>query len=391
MKTSVSKRILSVLCLLLAILLISCNPGGERNTTSTAAVSTTPPSLTTAQQTTAATTAGTAATTVGTTTTTSSEDENAEPTWILNTTNRRTYTWTDISVWQRELTIPTTKGGDPIVISHLTDTHIIYYSKEDLADPFYKSVYDAYNNPSVNGWPLSNVKWTMREAVVGADAVVVTGDVMSAYSPGALAKANEYIFSKHANVMATLGNHDLARTDVHASIRDPMSKEELRAELAAGWCNDITYASQVLGEKVMLITMDNGIGFHNEQSPLLSYDLQLAREEGYIVLLFFHVPLNTGRVEDNNIPPEWGNHPNWSFGTMDGYAGPNSTGADAKIYSTICKNGDIIKGIFCGHVHGDFYLEIPAKTIDGEDTMIPQYVMTPVMSDSGHYLRITVE
>ena len=376
------KSLFSFLTLLLVFLLVSCNTVPEVTTGSTAG-------------TTAATTVGGLfATTQATTeyeTTTSEDDEYEEPQWILNTTNRRTYSLHHTGVMMRELTIKTHLGGDPVVISQLTDTHIIYFNEQDLADPFYKSVYDAYNNPSINGWPLSNVRFTMSAASKDADAVVVTGDVVSCYSSGSLQKANEYIFSKHDNVLAALGNHDVSRVDVHGHIPDPMSMEDLRFLLAGGWSNDIAYESQVIGDKVMAIVIDNSLGFRDEQVPRLTADLATAREMGYIVLMFYHVPLCTGLEEDNNLAPEWGNHQNWPFGTTSAYVGPHSKGVDAKIYSMIRRNGDIIRGLFCGHVHGDFYMEIPAKTIDGIETMIPQYVMTPVMSNSGHFLRITVE
>jgi len=71
--------------------------------------------------------------------------------------------------------------------------------------------------------------------------------------------------------------------------------------------------------------------------------------------------------------------------------GKYSIGADKQIYDLICNNGDIIYGTFCGHVHGDFYTEIHAKTAAGEEIMIPQYMIQGTVYDRGHFLKITVE
>ena len=54
-------------------------------------------------------------------------------------------------------------------------------------------------------------------------------------------------------------------------------------------------------------------------------------------------------------------------------------------------NADVIRGIFCGHWHSDFYTEILAETPDGKKTVIPQYVLTGNMYDKGHALIITVD
>lgn len=315
--------------------------------------------------------------------------ESEEPQWVLNITNRCTYTPLPSGVVARKIIIKTHHGTPSVKISHMTDTHIIYYSNEDLKDPILKESYDLLGGSSHNGWPLSNVQATMKEASRAADMIVVTGDVVARYSPGALQKTREYIFDAAPNVMATLGNHDTER--IAGNQGDPLSEEERRALIAKDWCNDISYASTVLEEKVMVIALDNGHGFRQEQYVPFASDLALAREMGYVVLLFYHVPLNSGLASDNNIPPEYGTHENWSFGTANGCVGPDSTGIDGKMYSLIRRNGDIIRGLFCGHVHGDFYTEIPAKTIDGIDTMIPQYVTAPVYAEKGHYLHIVVE
>ena len=57
----------------------------------------------------------------------------------------------------------------------------------------------------------------------------------------------------------------------------------------------------------------------------------------------------------------------------------------------IANNADVIKGIFAGHYHSDYMTKIAAKTPSGEDTFIPQYVLTGNPYDGGHVLKITVK
>ena len=72
-----------------------------------------------------------------------------------------------------------------------------------------------------------------------------------------------------------------------------------------------------------------------------------------------------------------------------GYSGSTSEG-DRKVAELIRSNGDIIKGCFCGHNHGDYYSEIIAKTPSGQSTIIPQYLLNGGAYDQGHVLKIIV-
>lgn len=174
-----------------------------------------------------------------------------------------------------------------------------------------------------------------------------------------------------------------------------MTEEQIREILAKNWCNDIYYASRIIKNKVMVIAIDNSSShFFAEQVPLLTADLQKAREHGYVVLMFYHIPLLTGDPSDNYKTADSEYYTgNWSFGTEVGHnlIGKYSIGADKQTYDLICNNGDIIYGTFCGHVHGDYYSEIHAKTAAGEEIMIPQYAIQGTVYDRGHFLKITIE
>lgn len=225
-----------------------------------------------------------------------------------------------------------------------------------------------------------------------SDLVVLTGDVYDYYSEGVVQKTNEYIFNKYNNVVACMGNHEPVR-QMEGTVADTKSTEELRQLVANNWCNDITYDSFVVKRKVMVILLDNSSGkFLSAQIPLLKADLQKARNNGYAVLVFYHIPLDTGNPNCEKIQTSYKNGHDYAYlyGRTD-LTGPASTGADKQVYNLICKNGDIIKGCFCGHYHSDFYSEIVATTPSGVSTIIPQYIITGVAYDKGHMATITIK
>ena len=77
---------------------------------------------------------------------------------------------------------------------------------------------------------------------------------------------------------------------------------------------------------------------------------------------------------------------------MVGKPSDKGTGsATEQVYNLITNNGDIIKGVFNGHMHNDYYTEILAKTASGEDTVIPQYTMTASIYEDGRAVKITVK
>ena len=312
------------------------------------------------------------------------------------TPNRVSYKTLPSLVVRRDLTI-NAGIGEKVVISQLTDVHLSYYNEEDLKDPVLKECHDVYDWRKDNA-TLPNLQNTLKQAAKDSDLIVITGDLYNYHSQGNMDTLKEHVFDKYDNVIATLGNHDVDRQSDDCTLEDPVSYDELRASIAAEWCNDITYTSQIIKDKVMVIALDNGTShFLSEQVPLMTADLQKARENGYVVLVFYHYPLLTGDPADDatyadskysSKKPEF----TAKLGTNTSeLVGPHSTGADKEIYDLITNNGDIIYGAFCGHVHGDFYVEIHAKTAAGEEVMIPQYLIQSVAYDEGHYLKITIE
>lgn len=307
-----------------------------------------------------------------------------------NTTNKWKY-YRDMSnnIVERQLVINTGWGGESVNIVQMTDMHINYCNENDLKDPVLKSTYQ--NRTWLkNGASLPNIERCM-ESAKNSDIIVLTGDVYDYYSEGVVQKADDYIFKKYKNVVGAIGNHEVVRR-VQGTVPETKSEDELRKLVAGSWCNDIAYESIILKNKVMAILLDNSSGkFLQEQVAFFKQDLKKARTEGYVVLLFYHVPVNTGNPADAKAKALYVNddYPA-NFYDCAEHPGPASTGADKTMYDLICNNADVIKGCFCGHYHSDFYTEISAKLPNGTNTIIPQYILTGAAYDSGHMLRITV-
>jgi len=305
----------------------------------------------------------------------------------------------DINMWTysqqdgitvRDIVIETGKGGEDIKIIQLTDMHLSYVNDTDLLDPGIKSIYDS-RNWGKNGQFLNNalkcLDWSKT-----ADQTVITGDIYDYLTSEAIAQVNKYIFSAYDNIMACLGNHE--------AIGWSGTLEERMNILEDAWINDVYYSSKVLGNKVMLIQMDNGTRtengevsyFWDSQVPLLTSDLETARANGYTVLLFFHIPLATYNSKYSNakaVMAGQGAISYYNYATSGACSA--LLGADKEIYDLITTNGDIIKGCFTGHHHSDFYTEIVATDPSGNKAYIPQYTIMSTAYTGGHALRITVK
>ena len=305
-------------------------------------------------------------------------------------------------VTAREVTIKTQKGGDPLEIIQITDLHFNYCTEEDLKDPVLKSTYE--NRKWLRIDYANNKRGSLDNALrcleyaKNADQLVVTGDILDYLSQGTLDLTKKHIFDAFPNVMACLGNHDAVR-QMQGTVAENTTLEERMEILKSAWIHDADYYSKVLDERVMLIQMNNASDpsqkygcFWDHQVEPLKNDLALAREKGYTVLLFYHIPLATGNPADYSITASMVGDKNGSVRNLYTQGvGKLSSGASKEVYNLITNNADIIGGAFCGHTHNDFYTEIKAKNADGTDAVIPQYVLMGVPYGKGNILRITVE
>jgi hypothetical protein len=177
----------------------------------------------------------------------------------------------------------------------------------------------------------------------------------------------------------------------------------------------------MVGEKVMVIAMDNGrqtdgmYSFQYGTAQALKTDLEKAKQNGYTVLLFTHVPLYTQNPADTDVLShylgDWANRNDegqkryiWNFSTNHATAtGVNSSDKDsrpfcgfpemqedtenAKVFKLINEYSSVIKGVFTGHKHACYYTEI----LCDDGTLIPQYTMNGSSYTFGNATKITVK
>ena len=258
----------------------------------------------------------------------------------------------------REVTVETDRGSAPVEIMFLTDTHLSADNRAGV--PALRRVMDY---------------------AATADRLVIGGDVMDRLSDRNLVMLQQELWDAAPQVRITPGNHDYA-----SSVQTPAQAFET---LQRAWRHDIHYFSEVLGDKVMLILLNNATGvFREEDVTPLERDLARARENGYAVLLFTHGSLYTGAPGEDSLD---GRVTVRRFSARSNAAPPHRPGgATGRMLDRIAANGDIIRGVFNGHAHQDFYSEIRATAPDGTPAPIPQYTVSRAVEDAGRFLRITV-
>ena len=300
----------------------------------------------------------------------------------------------------REVIIDSGRGGEPVTVIQLTDLHLAAMTAADLENPTLASTAQ-YRKWGANGKFAANATHALDYAdSQNPDQIVITGDATDYLSEGSLALLKETVWDRYRNtdgtvnrVLISLGNHERVQK-MEGKVDETLSAEARERAVADAWEHDILYTSRVLKESVMVIQMDNGLGYFREaQVPLLRADLALAREKGYTVLLFFHEAISTGNAADMDVSASYvgkGSGSSANFYTGGTVANPYSQGTNGKIYQLIVNSADVIGGVFCGHLHADFYTEIQAKTPDGQAKIIPQYALTGTPYDGGHALKITV-
>ena len=276
----------------------------------------------------------------------------------------------------REVTVNLGGDGDPIEIYQLTDLHFnAVYDDEDAMTKRSETEW-GHAFPD-NETILATYQRCMNYAAEHADRIVLTGDLVNYYSRANYDVLEQYIFraaetvnpALAGKVLMTSGNHDCtfpgAKSDLARYERYHKTMEALYAKYGV----DLEYTSQVIDERVMLVVLDNAswydvrsARFTANQLAKLERDITLAREKGYVMLLFGHVPLPTKNSAGHSFYIDY---------DANAYTDPTSKA----VYDLITNSADVIKGYFTGHNHGDEYLEIVAKTPDGKPAFIPQYVL----------------
>ena len=304
----------------------------------------------------------------------------------------------------REIFIDTGRTDETVIV-HLTDLHYKDCNANDLKNPVLASTFKerwAFDTK----YTVPNARAAMDYAdTLSPDQIVITGDAIDYLSEGSLELLKKEVWDRYRDsdgrvrrVLVTMGNHEPLR-QMQGLVEDTTSLESRIEYLEKCWEHNIYYTSRILNESVMVIQMDNSTradagnkGFWDCQVEPFEKDLALARENGYAVLLFYHIPLSTGKPEDVCVSASMIGDKNGAVANLynGGVVGAHCSEASEKIYRMIVSNADIIRGAFCGHNHNDYYTEIAATTQTGEAAVIPQYVLLGTPYQKGHLLKITV-
>ena len=295
----------------------------------------------------------------------------------------------------RDIEIVTGKGEE-VTIGVVGDLHFNYCNEKDFEEkrPAVMSSYE-HRIWMAGGESVPKAR-NAFSAIEDCDQIIVVGDTIDYLTHGAMELMQREIWDKYPNALAALGGHDVTR-QMQGLIPDDTTRESRLEILQNFWKHDIFYVSKLLKNKVLCIVLDNSKGsFIDCQVEPLQKDIELARKNGYTVLFFMHEPVCTNNEKDLEITKEMallvGDGSSYPKDMCFGQ-GCGNKGSDANIavYNLITKNADVVKGVFCGHKHSDFCLEILGENPDGSSAVIPQYIGTASIYGSGHAIRISVK
>lgn len=264
-------------------------------------------------------------------------------------------------------------GGEEVEINMMNDMHINYISAEDEDDDEVMLTKKC-RWFCANGASLRAVDGAMDVAQY-ADQTVLAGDTMDFLCKGNLEMVKKHIFDRDPSVLAPIGIHELGK-NVQTGKHDRIPLEERFKIVQSHWIHDLLYETRDHKDKVICVAIDNSRSYYLKGvAARLQADVERARKENKIILMFQHEPLATG------VPADAVSHPLYDAyrGDRNFYDGvsifsknkPMKPG-DEEMYEVLKNGTDVIRGIFCGHYHSLFYHEIHFDTDEGVKT-IPQY------------------
>ena len=286
--------------------------------------------------------------------------------------------------------------GQEIMIGFLSDLHYNFCNQHDLdeGDPVIISTLE-HRRWLANGASVPTARKCL-EFLDDADQIILGGDTLDYLSHGAMELMQREIWDKYPGIIATVGGHELARK-MQGTVDDPLPRELLIATVRQFWKHDIYYTAKLIKDNVLVVGLMNDLSrFNEDQYQKLAADISLAREKGYILLLFAHEPIATHDPAHKHITGSdvimVGDPCAFPGNYCDGHtAGGEFSDAPTKaMYELITNSADVVKGFFSGHVHSHMYLEIAATLPDGTPTVIPQYIHTATAYQGGHLMRILV-
>lgn len=314
-----------------------------------------------------------------------------------------------------EHTNPNVKSS---VFGVIADAHI------NRVDRNGKDKYDAEVMFSYWTRPGFSQKW-VTEAFLNAtklistyDTFILNGDTVDYVTYGTLDYIKEKVLDKYDNCIFSMGNHEPVKNmqtyipDIdcdrnHRQLYEYFDKELLNCH------------TTLLNDSILLMTFNNGsyYRYNQEQYDKLKEAIALAREKGYIILMFQHIMISTGNPEDTHVKslsqgfgdscthPDGRNYYNFSSTPVTGSKydfqinmhTPNDDLND-EMYDLITQNTDVIRGLFVGHNHRCDYMEILPRNCnreiikDGSKPTIPVHNIdsNPYDGELGNVMKVVV-
>lgn len=298
-----------------------------------------------------------------------------------------------LTVWN--VAVNGIKKGRPVDIGMTSDLHLDYLNAQDFAEknPAVMSS-SQYREWQRGGKSIGNAIRAL-DFCAHTDQTVVCGDNLDYLTYGALECVEKYVMRPYPEALVALGGHDVLCC-MQGKVEDTMPMTEKKKRLSAVWNNDLEYCSRIIADRVMVIVMNNDQGIYTaDQCQKMEYDIIRAKKNGYTVLIFQHEPMSTGNPADTNVPfirTIWEHDAHDFYSHFAGSCG--SCDETMRMYKCITQNADVIKGVFCGHLHNEIYTEILAseKMPDGtiKETFIPQYTVTSNAYENGAVMHIIV-
>ena len=295
--------------------------------------------------------------------------------------------------------------GEEVLIGHISDIHYNLCNKQDFleGDPVILST--LWHRLWLAGGKSVQLGRCCYALLDDVDQMVFNGDTMDYLSHGCMELMQMEVWDRFPDAIATVGGHELCRR-MQGTVPDATTYAERFALIKDFWKHDAYYVSRLLKNKVLVVGMCNDLWTLNAyQHECLKKDIALAREKGYVILLFMHEPIctyNPAHACIEKDSPEVLLLGDSSGFPKDMHAGSTRgnpiVGCDRcddvtnAVYQEIVNNADVIRGVVGGHYDSEMFVEIQAKTADGTPTIIPQYIKTAsAYGESGGLMRILVK
>ena len=303
----------------------------------------------------------------------------------------------------RRVFIRNEKMQEPMHILLLSDTHLSTWNIRDFEEknPCVLECIDKRRSTFRREDALENTERIMSYAHL-FDKVIVAGDVIDYLTWGAVDYIKRFIYDKAPDATILLGSHDVTRVMGH-TLPDPTtlaSREEIIQTVVK---TDIYYHSEMLGENLLLISLNNGQSRYTKyQAERLQKDIQKAKEQNLDILIFQHEPICTHNPKEKEITPLYiSSTGSWYVTDTLNFCdyskrigGAESDETTMEVYRMITENADAVKGVFCGHWHNTAYTEIIGSFTEHgvkQEKIIPQHIGNAAAYDKGHITVITVE